>query len=101
MIDQIPPSSLQAWFDQHHGEPLIVDVREPHEVASMPVSMPGVECRHIPMGTIPERLTELDPQRPIALLCAAGMRSQRVAMFMQAQGYATLANVAGGVSAWS
>jgi rhodanese-related sulfurtransferase len=52
------------------------------------------------MGTIPDRLAELDPKRPTALLCAAGMRSQRVALFLQAQGFDTLANISGGVSAW-
>jgi rhodanese-related sulfurtransferase len=28
------------------------------------------------------------------------MRSQRVALFLQAQGFDTLANITGGVSAW-
>lgn len=79
---------------------MLIDVREPHEVAMFSVSQPGVECLFMPMGTIPDRLAELDPKRPTALLCAAGMRSQRVAMFLQAQGFDTLANITGGVSAW-
>lgn len=100
MIDQVSPNDLSDWFAQHPGTPLMIDVREPHEVAMFSVSQPGVECLHMPMGTIPDRLAELDPQRPTALLCAAGMRSQRVAMFLQAQGFATLANITGGVAAW-
>lgn len=100
MIDQVTPAALNAWFAQHPGVPLMIDVREPHEVAMFSVSQAGVECLHMPMGTIPDRLAELDPKRPTALLCAAGMRSQRVAMFLQAQGFDTLANITGGVSAW-
>lgn len=100
MIDQISPTALADWFAQHPGTPLMIDVREPHEVAMFSVKPQGVECLFMPMGTIPDRLAELDPKRPTALLCAAGMRSQRVALFLQAQGFDTLANISGGVSAW-
>jgi rhodanese-related sulfurtransferase len=100
MIDQVSPTALADWFAQHPGTPLMIDVREPHEVAMLSVKPQGVECVFMPMGTIPDRLAELDPKRPTALLCAAGMRSQRVALFLQAQGFDTLANISGGVSAW-
>ena len=100
MIDQVSPSALSDWFAQHPGTPLVIDVREPHEVAMYAVKTEGVECLFMPMGSIPERLSELDPQRPTALLCAAGMRSQRVAQFLQAQGFTALANITGGVAAW-
>jgi rhodanese-related sulfurtransferase len=39
--------------------------------------------------------------RPIACLCHHGARSQRVAMFLAHQGYTDVANVAGGIDAWS
>jgi rhodanese-related sulfurtransferase len=102
MIDQVPPSALSDWFAQHTGAglPLVLDVREPHELAVISVKPAGFEVLTIPMGTVPDRLADIDPQRPIAVLCHAGMRSQRVAMFLQEQGYPTLANIAGGVMAW-
>jgi rhodanese-related sulfurtransferase len=100
MIDQVSPAALSDWFAQHPGTPLVIDVRESHEVAMFSVKPEGAECVFMPMGTIPDRLAELDPKRPTALLCAAGMRSQRVALFLQAQGFDTLANITGGVSAW-
>ena len=34
------------------------------------------------MNDIPQRMAELDPQRPVAVLCHHGGRSQRVAMFL-------------------
>lgn len=101
MVAQVPPQGLSAWFAQHTGEPLIIDVREAHEVAVSSVSLPGVAQRNLPMSTFTEHLAELDPRRPTALLCAAGMRSQRVAMFLEAQGFDAVANISGGVSAWT
>jgi rhodanese-related sulfurtransferase len=34
-------------------------------------------------------------------MCHHGARSQRVAMFLAANGFARVANVAGGIDAWS
>jgi rhodanese-related sulfurtransferase len=53
------------------------------------------------MGVIPVRLTELPTDRPIACLCHHGARSMQVAMFLQSRGFAELANIAGGIEAWS
>ena len=53
------------------------------------------------MNTIPARLAELDAGRPVACLCHHGGRSQRVAMFLAQQGFANVANIAGGIDAWS
>ena len=61
----------------------------------------GFTLLTIPMGTIPARLDELDPAQPIACLCHHGGRSMQVASFLQARGYAHVANIAGGIDAWS
>ncbi len=53
------------------------------------------------MGDIPSRLADLPPDRPIACMCHHGARSQRVAGFLVQQGYASVANIAGGINAWS
>jgi rhodanese-related sulfurtransferase len=37
----------------------------------------------------------------VACLCHHGARSQRVAMFLNANGFADVANIAGGIAAWS
>ena len=103
MIDQIRPSQLEAWFASlpAGSAPLVLDVREPHELAIARVQDAGVEVLAIPMGTVPVRLAELDPERPIACLCHHGGRSMQVAAFLQSRGYDRLANVAGGIDAWS
>jgi rhodanese-related sulfurtransferase len=60
-----------------------------------------VDVVAIPMQEIPARLAELPADRPIACLCHHGMRSQRVALFLAHQGYTDVANIAGGIDAWS
>ncbi|MDZ7919997.1 rhodanese-like domain-containing protein [Rhodoferax sp.] len=103
MIDQIRPSQLEQWFQSANapGLPLVLDVREPHELALARVEEDGLEVLAIPMGIIPVRLAELDATRPIACLCHHGARSMQVAMFLQSRGFTQIANIAGGIDAWS
>ncbi|MBX9818651.1 MAG: sulfurtransferase [Burkholderiaceae bacterium] len=101
MIDQIRPSQLEHWFQSVAAQPLVLDVREPHELALARVEEDGLEVLAIPMGVIPVRLAELDATRPIACLCHHGARSMQVAMFLQSRGFTQIANIAGGIDAWS
>ncbi|MFT4265822.1 MAG: rhodanese-like domain-containing protein [Xenophilus sp.] len=102
MIDQVRPADLAAWFAQAPGAaPVLLDVREPWEVQTARVAPAGVTVLAIPMNTIPARLSELSPDRPIACLCHHGGRSQQVAVFLAQQGYEQVANVAGGIDAWA
>jgi rhodanese-related sulfurtransferase len=103
MVRQIRPAELSAWLNavQTHGEPVVLDVREPAEWALASVQADGFALRTIPMGQIPNRLAELDPEQPVACLCHHGVRSMRVAAFLEAQGFAHVINIAGGIHAWS
>ncbi|WP_028603905.1 rhodanese-like domain-containing protein [Ottowia thiooxydans] len=103
MIEQINPDQLPAWFDaiREHGEPLLLDVREPAEWNAASVSLPGAELLQMSMQTIPSRLAEFDPDRPVAVLCHHGARSMNVAVFLTRQGFAHVVNIAGGIDAWS
>ena len=103
MITQVRPSQLAAWLDtvRAHGEPLVLDVREPSELRVASVTANGFTLRTIPMGVIPPRLNELDPAQPVACLCHHGARSMQVAAFLKTQGFEHVANIAGGIHAWS
>jgi rhodanese-related sulfurtransferase len=103
MIDQIYPQGLKTWITQHasEGQALVLDVREPWEIETASIRADGFELVCIPMNTIPDRLNELPQDRPIACLCHHGMRSMRVASFLVQQGFACVANIAGGIDAWS
>ncbi len=80
---------------------MVLDVREPSELAVASIKANGFNLLTIPMGVIPLRLAELDPEQPIACLCHHGGRSMQVASFLKAQGFAHVANIAGGINAWS
>ena len=103
MIPQVRPSELAAWLTAiaAHGKPVLLDVREPAELQAARVSPDGFDLITIPMGSIPARVAELDPTRPVACLCHHGMRSMRVAAFLAGNGFVAVANIAGGIEAWS
>jgi rhodanese-related sulfurtransferase len=101
MIAQVRPSEFDQWLQAQPGQPLVLDVREPWELQTASVSAAGFELLAIPMNTIPGRLAEVPQDRPIACLCHHGGRSQRVAMFLEQQGYTNVANIAGGIEAWA
>ena len=101
MIDQVRPSELKDWLQAQAGAPLVLDVREGWELQTASIQADGFELRAIPMNEVPARLAELPRDRPLAVLCHHGGRSQRVAMFLEQQGYTRVANIAGGIDAWS
>ncbi|EGF53567.1 rhodanese-like domain-containing protein [Actinomyces sp. oral taxon 170] len=80
------------------GEDLVVlDVREPDEVARSAI-FGSVD---IPLGQVVDRMSELDPARPTAVICAAGVRSAKAIEALTTAGYAgELVNVTGGMKAW-
>ncbi len=104
MIPQLRPAQLPAWLKANPGlgQPVLLDVREPHELIAASVSPDAAfELLAIPMNSVPARLSELDAGRPVAVLCHHGARSQRVAQFLRAQGFAQVINIAGGIDAWT
>ena len=103
MIDQIQPSQLPDWISSKSasGNTVVLDVREPYEVQTACVAANGFELVTLPMGSIVEKLSDLDKDRPIACLCHHGSRSMQVAAYLSSQGFTHLANIEGGIHAWS
>ena len=103
MIDQIQPSQLPDWISSKSasGNTVVLEVREPYEVQTACVTANGFELVTLPMGSIVEKLSELDKDRPIACLCHHGSRSMQVAAYLSSQGFTHLANIEGGIHAWS
>ena len=103
MLDQITPAQVSTWGAQHvsAGPLVVLDVREPWELQTASVTPDGIELLTIPMHLVPARLNELDRTRPVACLCHHGGRSMQVASFLVQQGFERVANIAGGIHAWS
>jgi rhodanese-related sulfurtransferase len=76
--------------------PTVVDVREPWEYQQGHV--PGAVL--IPLGQLSARVNELDPEKPVAVICASGNRSQSAAALLGQKGFKTVYNVSGGTGAW-
>ncbi len=75
--------------------PTIIDVREDDEVAQGKI--PG--AKHIALGTIPERVNELDPGKEYIMVCRSGGRSGKATQYLEQQGY-KVTNMTGGMLAW-
>ncbi len=106
MIEHITPTGLADWHPTSDAagtgrDVVVLDVREPIELATAAVQAQGFTLVAIPMGEIPARLGELDPDQPVACLCHHGARSMRVAQFLAQNGFAHVANITGGIDAWS
>lgn len=75
----------------------LIDVREPWEWATSHI--PGATL--IPMGEVPSRLSEIDPNRPVVVHCAVGARSAKIVEALRQAGYAQALNLAGGIVEWT
>jgi rhodanese-related sulfurtransferase len=104
-MQAITPAQLDDWVRQHQTDgaalPVVLDVREPWELQTASVTPQGFELVHMPMRSIPQRLGELDPERPIACLCHHGARSAQVTQFLTNQGFTQVGNIHGGIDLWS
>jgi rhodanese-related sulfurtransferase len=76
--------------------PLLVDVREANEFAS--VRAPDAVL--LPTSSFTSRVDELPTDRPLMLVCHLGGRSAAVAGFLMRAGRTDVVNVAGGMDAW-
>lgn len=78
-------------------KPVLLDVREPHEVAL--VALP--EARVIPLGELGARIGELDPTEPVVVYCHLGVRSETALALLESAGFASARHLTGGIDAWS
>ena len=74
----------------------VLDVRNPGE--QEPGMIPGAVS--VPLPRLLELVDDLDPSRPTVLYCGTGMRSSIAASLLRSKGFATVADVLGGYSAW-
>jgi hydroxyacylglutathione hydrolase len=75
---------------------LVIDVRQADEYAAGHI--PG--SIHLTAGSLPDRLDELPRDRPIATICASGVRASVAASLLRTAGFQDVSWVASGVPAW-
>ena len=96
-MQQLTVHELDARLRASDSKPMLLDVREPWEVARCMLA----DSVHIPMRQIPARIEELDRDGEIVVICHHGIRSNQVAQFLDAQGFTHVYNLMGGVDAWA
>ena len=94
--DAVPQADIADVPSDIDGSVVLLDVREDDEWQRG--HAPGAQ--HIPLGDVPARIHEIDADKSLYVICHAGGRSQRVAQYLQRQGYEPV-NVSGGMLAWA
>jgi adenylyltransferase/sulfurtransferase len=76
---------------------MLLDVREPHEWVIAHIE----GARLIPLGQLPDRLSELDGHAEIVTQCHRGSRSMKALEILRGAGFGKVRNLAGGIDAWA
>ena len=94
---EITARELHEYLAITDPPPLLLDVREPQEFVICHIA----GSHHIPMNQVPQALDQLDPERETIVICHHGMRSARVANYLEQVGFDKVLNLAGGIHAWA
>jgi rhodanese-related sulfurtransferase len=97
MVEELAPEQVA---DRLRGDPdrlVLLDVREPYE-RELAVIQPSI---HIPMREVAGRTSEIPRDREVVVYCHGGARSMMVAAFLEGRGFVSVANLSGGIDAWS
>lgn len=93
---QLEPADL-ATRAEAEDSLQILDVREQQEWEQGHLP----DARFVPFHELAQRANELDPRRAVAVYCATGQRSSIAASILERAGFRDVANVAGGITAWT
>lgn len=92
----ISPKAASGLVERGHA--VIIDVREPGEVAL--IRIPG--AINVPLGQLKNRLVELDKYRhsPVITQCRTGRRSKEAIKTLTSSGFTHVQNLEGGIVSW-
>ena len=100
---QISSKKLQRWLSSNTSIPFLIDVREEEELAVARFSFPVL---HLPLSQSDRWISSLSQtfpaDRPIVVICHAGIRSWNFGIWLLSQGLVNqIWNLDGGIDAWS
>jgi len=75
----------------------LLDVRQDWEYEEF--HLPG--ARHIPLPELPDRMGEIESDKPVLVYCAVGGRSMAAASLLQGQDYPKVINLVDGAMGWN
>ena len=94
---EITAEELQREMSEKAADLVLIDVREPHEWDIVHID----GARLIPLGQLPERLSELDGHAEIVTHCHHGARSMKALEILKGAGFGKVRSLAGGIDAWA
>jgi rhodanese-related sulfurtransferase len=94
--EDISPVELKERLDAGRA-PTLLDVREKWEFEVSRIE----GSRHIPVGELSGRVSELDPGSEVVVVCHHGARSARVCDALSRFGFERVTNLEGGLDAYS
>lgn len=75
---------------------LLLDIREPYEIEICHIG--GLQ---IPMGSVSERISEIDRDKEVVVLCRSGKRAVAVANLLETEfAFPKITILEGGILAW-
>lgn len=95
--DEVTVQEMKKALDTPSLNIKVVDVRDQDEYQIAHVK--GTTL--VPLGSLPQRFTELDPNQQIYLHCKSGKRSMKALSFLREQGFKYVKSVKGGIEAWA
>ncbi|MFW5697191.1 MAG: rhodanese-like domain-containing protein [Fimbriimonadaceae bacterium] len=75
----------------------LLDVREPSELQYS--KLEGAE--NVPMGQVPQRVEEMDPEKRTVVICRSGARSGEITDYLLGKGFKRVENMEGGMNEWA
>jgi len=95
MIEDLTPQEFQQSINDKGN--MLIDVREKSELDVCKID----GAINMPLSSITETFSDLDPSQSYSIYCHHGMRSMQVANFLLSKGFQSLFNLKGGIDAWS
>lgn len=88
---------IKDYLESANVKPLLLDVRQPWEFEICKLT----DSVLIPMSDIPANIDQLDKEQETVVICHHGIRSRRVACYLEQAGFSSIINLKGGVAAWA
>jgi adenylyltransferase/sulfurtransferase len=95
--DEVSLQEMKKALDAPSLGIKVIDVREADEQQIARIA--GVPL--VPLSTLPQRFTDLDPNVQYYIHCKSGVRSMKALRFLREQGFKYVKSVKGGINGWA
>ncbi|MEI7934246.1 MAG: rhodanese-like domain-containing protein [Chlorobiaceae bacterium] len=93
---EVSPTNALAMIQK--GEGVLIDIREPKEVANKSFDVSNIKL--IPLTELKTRFHEIPGDRPVIIACHSGSRSFMATRFLINHGYTQALNLQQGIVRW-